>query len=79
MLTHQACSFQQTFCLAVSIAGMKHHDQGNLGRKVFIWLTRSGDSSIPEGSQEEVIQDRNLEAKADAEAMEECCFLACYS
>jgi hypothetical protein len=34
---------------------------------------------ISKGSQAELKQNRNLEAGADAEAMEECCLLACFT
>jgi len=45
--------------------------KSNLGRKGFIWLTD------PESQSIELKPGRNLEAAADAEAMEECCLLAC--
>jgi hypothetical protein len=52
----------------VSIAGMKHHDQKQLGRKGFIELTFPHHCS----SQKEIrnSNNRNLEAGADEEAME---------
>jgi hypothetical protein len=42
--------------------------KSNLGRKGFISITVSG---------QELQQGQNHEAGADAEAMEECCLLAC--
>lgn len=56
--------------------GDKHHDQKQLGKKRFV----STSLSIP--SPREVgpaSQGRNLEAGSEAEATEECCWLACSS
>ena len=59
----------------VSIALMKHRGQkSKLGRKGFIWLILPHHCS----SGQELIQGRNVEAGAGAEAMEECCLLACF-
>ena len=58
----------------VSIAAMKQHNQSNLERKGFIWVC----ISIWKSGQE-LKQGWNLEAGADAEAMEGCCLLACSS
>jgi hypothetical protein len=52
----------------VTIAVMKHP---KLGRRGFIWLT------LPYHHHSKSGQDRNLEAGSDAEAMEECCLVAC--
>ena len=61
------------------MASMEHHDQGRVGRKGLIYLTYASMSlSIIEGSQDKN-SHRKLEAGADAEAMEECCLLACSS
>jgi hypothetical protein len=55
---------------------MKHHDQGNLRRKIFIWSMLppllSSLKEVRTGTQ----NGRDLKAGADAEAMEECCLLA---
>jgi hypothetical protein len=51
---------------------IKHYDQKQLGEeRVYFILSLQ---STVEGSQ-----GRNLEAGTEAEAMEECCFLACSS
>jgi hypothetical protein len=58
---------------------MKHHDQSNVGRKGFIWLTLTSTSLFITERKlgQELRQGRNLEAGADAEAMERCYSLAC--
>jgi hypothetical protein len=66
------------YCLRISIAEVKHHDQSNLGRKGFAWLKIPHCSSLKD-VRKELKEDRNLEVKADAEAMEGCSLLACFS
>jgi hypothetical protein len=55
----------------VTIAVLKPHDQSNLGRKRLIWLA----PPYHFHHQRKLAQARNLEAGADAEAMEKCCLL----
>ena len=58
----------------VIIAAMKHHDQSKFGEeRVYLAYTSISLFIIEES------QDRNLEAGTDAEAMEGCCLLACFS
>ena len=63
--------------VSVTIAVMKHYDQSNLGRKGFIWLHFHIVVHHSRKSGQELKQGRNLEAGADAEAMEAFCLLAC--
>jgi hypothetical protein len=51
-----------------------------VGRKGFIWLILLDHSPTVHHwtSAQELKAGRNLEVGADAEAMEECCFLACF-
>ena len=63
----------QAVCLRVTIAVMKHHDQSNLGRKGFMWLMVLHHSHHGRKSGLELKKGRDLEAGAEAEAMEECC------
>ena len=51
--------------------------EGNWGRDGFVWLMCPGHHWRTSG--QERIQGRNLEAGADAEAMEGYCLLACSS
>jgi hypothetical protein len=54
---------------------MTHRDKSNLGRKGFGLYT-----AVHQGEpSQELKQGRNLEAGADAEALEGCCLLACFS
>ena len=69
-LFHLYCS-----CFCVISAVMTHHNQKELkkGRTCLVYT-----STIvyhPRKSGQELTQGRNLKAGADAEAMEECCFL----
>ena len=64
-------SWYQLVFVRIFMAVMKHCDQSNLGRKRFIQLMLK--------SGQELKQGRNLEAGADAEAMEGCRLLACSS
>jgi len=48
-----------------------------LRREGFIWLALPDHSPPPEKSGQELKQDCNLEAGADAETMETNCLLAC--
>jgi hypothetical protein len=48
-----------------------------LGRKVFIWCTLHHYCSSLKKSGQELKQGWSPESRADAEAMEECCLLAC--
>jgi hypothetical protein len=50
-----------------------------LGRREFIRLTRPYHGPLLEEVGTETQTRRNLEAGADAEAMEGCCLLACSS
>ena len=64
------------------MAVMKHHDQKQLGEERVYWAFTSTTLFIEEvrtGTHmwQEPKQGRNLEAGAGAEAMEECCLLAC--
>ncbi|ERE75254.1 hypothetical protein H671_4g12780 [Cricetulus griseus] len=66
--------------LSVSIAMRKHHDQKQLGKKRIYLTFPYHSSSLKEvrtGTQarQELKQDRNLEAGADAEAVERVYFL----
>jgi hypothetical protein len=62
----------------VSVAAMKYHDhKRKLGRKGFIHLMLPHHSSSPKKVRQELKLGWNLEAGADAEAMEECCLLTC--
>ena len=54
---------------------MKHHDEKKLGEQM-AYLAPHCYSSSKEVRQE-LKQGRDLEAGADAEAMEECCLLVC--
>jgi hypothetical protein len=49
---------------------LKRHEQNNLGRKEFSWLTLSHHCSSSKEVRQELTQGRNLEAGADAEAVE---------
>jgi len=53
--------------------------KGKLGRKGFIQLTLPHCCSSPKEVRTGTHTGRNLEAGADAEAMEKCCLLACSS
>ena len=62
--------------IRISIAVMKHHNKSNLGRKVFLSLTLPHHSpSLKEAKAGS--QDRNLEAGAEAEVIEEYCLHIC--
>lgn len=60
-------------CLRVSIAVTKHHDHSNWGGKGLHFHLHH-----PRKSVQEFKQGRNLEAGANAEAMERCCSLDCF-
>jgi hypothetical protein len=62
----------------VSIPAQNIMTKKQVGRKGFIQLTLPHCCSSPRKSEQELTQDRNLEAGADAEAMEGCCLLACF-
>jgi hypothetical protein len=57
----------------VSVAATKHHDQNNLERKGFVWLTLSHSCSSSKEARIGIQQSRHLKAGADAETMEGCC------
>jgi hypothetical protein len=59
----------------VSVAVIKHSGQKKLGKERLYLAYTFSVQSIAEGSQENN-SGRNLEAGSEAEAMEECCFLA---
>jgi hypothetical protein len=64
----------------VFIAAVKCHDQkASWGRKGSCGLCFHTTVYHQKKSGQELKQGRNLETGADAEAMEECCFLACSS
>ena len=63
--------------IRVSIVVMKHHDQKQVGEERFIGLTLPDHSLSLEAVRTGAQGRRNREAGADAEAMEECCLLAC--
>jgi hypothetical protein len=66
--------------LRVSVAVMEHHDPKQLGKEGVLFLLYSHITVYyPRKSGQELKQVKNLEAGADAEAMEECCLLACFS
>ena len=75
-LLHQypMTGYQIQFRLLSFFAVINHHDQKYLWRKGFLSVYTSRQQYITEESQ-----GRNLEAGADAEAMEEHCLLACSS
>jgi hypothetical protein len=55
----------------ITVAVVRHHDRSKSGRKGFIWLTLPLHSlSSKRKSRQELKQGGNLEAGADAEAME---------
>jgi len=56
---------------------IKHHDQGNLGRKGFNSCTLSYHCSSLKEVRKELKQVRNLEGEADAEDVEGFCLLTC--
>ena len=66
-------------CLSVSIAVMKHHNQ----KKKVSWVGKGFGLQFWiivchwRKSGQELKQGENLEAEADAEAMEGCCLLSC--
>jgi hypothetical protein len=66
-----------TVLIRVDTVVMTHHDQSNLGRKNFIWLTFpyhcSSSKEVRRGSQTR----QELEAGADEEAMKAFCLLVC--
>jgi hypothetical protein len=63
----------------VSIAAMKHHDQkASWGGKGLFSLHFHIAVRHQRKSGQELTQGRNLEAGADADALEECCLLACF-
>jgi hypothetical protein len=64
------------WCLRAFISVMKHHIQSKLERKGFIRLILPHLISSPKEFRTGT-QGRNLEAGADAEAMEGRCSLAC--
>jgi hypothetical protein len=61
--------FIKTVLAIVVISVMKHHDQNNLGRKVFIWLTFPNHWLSLKEVRIYTQQGRNLVAGADVEAM----------
>lgn len=65
-------------CLRVSLAVMKHHNQKQVGEEI-AYLSFTSILFIVGGSQVRNSWGRNLEAGAEAEAIEECCLLACSS
>ena len=71
--------WEQLVSVRVSIAAVKHHDQGKLGRKGFIRLHFQITIHHWRKSGQELKQGRNLKAGADAEAMEGCCLLTCFT
>ena len=65
--------------LKVSIATMKHHEQeANWGGKGLFSLHPHIAVYHQRKSGQELTQGKNLEAGADAEAIEGCCLLACF-
>ena len=48
------CKMAQVMCLRVTVAGVKHPDQSNLGRKGFILLTLPGNSLPQRETREEL-------------------------
>jgi hypothetical protein len=66
------------YCLRVPIAVMKHHEKKQVGEERVYSAYISTSEFIIEGSPgSNSKQGRNLEAGANAEAMEGCCLLAC--
>jgi len=61
----------------VTIAVMRHHDKGGLGGKGLFSLHFHSTVHHWQESGQELKQERNLEAGADAEAMEKCSLLVC--
>jgi hypothetical protein len=55
-----------------------HHDQKRVGEERIYSTYTSTSQFITEGSQDRLKQARNLKERADAEAMEGCCLLACF-
>lgn len=62
---------------SVTFVGMKHNDQSNLGRKGFVLWSFHITVHYQRKSGQEFKEGRNLEAGADAEAVERSCLLAC--
>ena len=58
------------------MAVMKHYDQGNLEKKGFIQLTLPGDSPSLRDVKAGTQTGQDVEARADAGAMEGRCLLA---
>lgn len=67
------------FCLRVTVAVLKSHNQSTLRIKGFIWLNISWIKVYWKKSRQELNSGGNLEKGADAESMEECCLLPCFS
>jgi hypothetical protein len=64
-------------CLRITIAVMKHCEKVNQGAKGYYGLYFHISVHYGRKLRQELKQGRNLEAGADAEAMEECCLLPC--
>ena len=64
--------------VGVTTAVKKPMTGSRMERKGFIWLKLPHCSSPLKEVRSENKQDRNLEAGADAEAMEDCCLLPCF-
>jgi hypothetical protein len=63
----------------VTIAVVEQHDQKQLGEERVYLLTLPYTVHQSQDMNQDMNQVRNLKAGADVEAMEECCFLACFS
>jgi hypothetical protein len=69
-----------TVLVRVSIAAMKHHDQEASwrGKGLFSLHFHTADHHQRKSGLE-LTQGKNLEVGVDAEAVEECCLLTCFS
>ena len=77
-LSHQYPTILVPTCLSrVTISVMKHHDQKQLGEER-VYFTHHSYNSPTKAVRVETHKGRNLEAGADAEAMEGCCLLPCF-
>jgi hypothetical protein len=79
MKHHDQSTLGVAILVRVTIATMKHHDQSTLGGERCTQLTLLNHGSSLKSQDRNSKQSRSLEAGADAEALEECCLLACSS
>lgn len=66
-----------TWCLRITTAMMKHHDQSHWGKKGFISLILQHYHFHLKKSEQELKQDSDLDTGVEVEAMEGYCLLDC--